>query len=1320
MDVLYQSFASGARNAGATIVKVANTVVQQGEAAQRAYLTALLDCLDRSISAPADGAGVEKLLGLVVAGSTAANCSPVFHVIDVSSNDECLCSRTAHRFPVQHVISRMDVKDKVIRQRSCKLLSMIVSAIPDTVDFPDSAWDKIVQSLIARTNDKVPAVRAAACSALARFQDTEGPEVCPAVAALRWVSLHDSSADCRASAVTSLLVARCTLPDLLARVGDAAPSVRAAAVDKVRKGVHCNMLTAHQRRTLLGAGLADPSADVRTCCTLLASVWLGCAGWDVPAWLEGMDFVAEYQGGTAQGEGQELPDTVATAERACEAACTALFAWVEEPTPRAKGGQEQVGSEDSPMVWSAHALYTKTKEVLATYVPAAGECTPESALYWRVRAAWLANAGPVPGPGLGAGPMPARVSPSINPELRAGALDALLPDAATWCGLLSSVCLALGVPVESPGSGLLAGLTPEHMNVGEGEGPGLALRQQALDNGVPTPAALASVPSLPGPDSDPDSPATLHQLLLLGQLLDCGDTVGRRAATAVLCQIIPHPATPGWAVPLAVQALAVVLGAGLPTSALAAPPSSVLAKVKANSPAGGAQATALAGMVPLLAMALGSLQVASAMAATRTSLGPGAGVAGAGAGQYATLQAQVQTLMERLEEAEGQGEDETVIMELQGAIEEAEVALAQLEQDDGGQALGLGALGHGQVPINGSDLAARLKERACWVAVQLMAGSNIAPSILHTQLPGLLDGILPHILPSTATGVSCCAGLAFEHFGAPLLLSSKGNKVALGAQLLSLSAVLYPTRAQGASLSSSYAPTLYMLACDPATPSHARAQVLHACADLAAAYGQRAVSVKSDAVPAGSPTGPLELCGALLHPLSAMALAGEGVGTPLRVQAAAVRMLAQALLTGAIPCTEDAVRSAWPTGVRPGSQAGGGGAPSILAKLFELHHCLMWARGTKVVQEGEEEEGPVAATMAGLLSSLFSAYAALGPVHKSAMLCASLCACARMQAMGVALALDGRAGSFSGVGGGLDAGEDGDEGEDDKENAEEEEVKGKKPAAPKPKAPALGGGKGAKGKDDDGAGSVISTSGAGASGGGMGTSAAWLSAGLHCLLSILTVTPVGKEVEGQGAWTLVPKACMPQAWQGAEEGLGTPAAALVAAWLAVEACAEGRGGSLYLSSLLSALKAIPPPTSGTSSGSGEGVAQALQAQAIAAHALSQELGKMSLKGGVVAERAVKKVGEAWSAGLDGEEGLGAVAQAGELVKAAISGRAAAKKAEVTNVQMEAAAARVSAPSKDGKAGREAAPGLPARTSARTRGTAQVSYAGMDGEGEEED
>ncbi|PXF48505.1 Condensin complex subunit 3 [Gracilariopsis chorda] len=171
---------------------------------------------------------------------------------------------------------------RAVRFRSVQIIAAILNALPENADISEGVWDLLDESLINRSQDRLPRVRAAAAGALCRIQTSGIPDddiFCTRL--LEMVSL-DSSAAVRKAALNAIALTEHTIPSVVARIRDVNEDIRASVYRILAKKLHPNHLSLDERVFILSTGLRDRSATVRDTCEqqLLLSGWLdgACQG----------------------------------------------------------------------------------------------------------------------------------------------------------------------------------------------------------------------------------------------------------------------------------------------------------------------------------------------------------------------------------------------------------------------------------------------------------------------------------------------------------------------------------------------------------------------------------------------------------------------------------------------------------------------------------------------------------------------------------------------------------------------------------------------------------------------------------------------------------------------------------------------------------------------------------------------------------------------------------------------------------------------------------------------------------------------------------
>lgn len=807
---------------------------------------------------------------------------------------------------LSHLSSRLDCRDKAVRLRSCQILGRLLQGLRKgeqdaddaivaegaaaPVSIPDTLWVQLSSRLASRTKDRLPVVRVAACFATAQLQrnssssSSSSSSTCLSQSALRWSMNFDSSPDVRAIAVSLIAMNQeetTTLAEIIDRARDISASVRTAAYMRLRTSYPWASSSYTTRRSLIGPGLSDSSADVVKATWLLLASWLQQCSYDILAFLEGLDFVTPYslapdQDGNAEdiAASGSLPSLAAVvAERVAEASLWALFAFVESPQPkRSFSTNPSVPSTSSNAIIDPSDLWTGVKECFETYLPSAQALQPEAAFYWRMRAAWLSGARGAFSGGGGGGLLNASNGISLtssSEERRAELLDALLPDAATLCDVARDVALGLGcylddstadasnlaaaadaaIATSASGGGAWTSVSSTSSSSSGGGGNSAAMsafRQLSLANGVLSPNKLAIMRQVPV-HADPDALCTLRQLLILAQLVDYGDEMGRRKTIRLALQLLPQPALPTWAVHLVARTLACAFGCGRPCEAIGGtdamnerfPPHSSSSSSSSSSDdssissSGGAgSGDAFCESISLQVSLIGSLRAAVdvCMYLSESESGEGGG-GGGGEGVSESLRNRAEQLRQLLEEAEDKGSDNASIAALREEIEKVEDAVAEAvsaESSNPNQGLSthqLSSLGF-TVALDGvelrthdaSELAGLLWLRALTVTEALLRGSNIAPALQQRFIAVALNQVSTLALGPTAEGDDMSAGgpllSLWQRLVQPSLVSAFLEVKGAGVRCLALLSLSSLSRAAGAQMANQASSLLYSIALD--------------------------------------------------------------------------------------------------------------------------------------------------------------------------------------------------------------------------------------------------------------------------------------------------------------------------------------------------------------------------------------------------------------------------------------------------------------------------------------------------------------------------
>ncbi|KAK3128880.1 hypothetical protein QOZ80_6BG0467700 [Eleusine coracana subsp. coracana] len=159
------------------------------------------------------------------------------------------------------------------RLRACQIISEIIMRLPDDAEVGDEVWDEVIDCMKIRVQDKIPAIRAFAVHALARFA-SDGED--GGILDLFLETLDtEQNAEVRKTIILSLPPSNSTLESVIESTLDVSESVRRAAYSVLSTKFPLQSLSIKQRTTLLHRGLSDRSASVNNeCLKMLKDEWL--------------------------------------------------------------------------------------------------------------------------------------------------------------------------------------------------------------------------------------------------------------------------------------------------------------------------------------------------------------------------------------------------------------------------------------------------------------------------------------------------------------------------------------------------------------------------------------------------------------------------------------------------------------------------------------------------------------------------------------------------------------------------------------------------------------------------------------------------------------------------------------------------------------------------------------------------------------------------------------------------------------------------------------------------------------------------------------
>ncbi|XP_077295616.1 chromosome associated protein G [Arctopsyche grandis] len=177
-------------------------------------------------------------------------------------------------FVFQTIFDCTAVAGHNVRNRSCQLLGLILTALGEDASLDDDICDKILSTQLERLQDVKGAVRCRAVLTLQRLQNPTDEDD-PVTRAYVYHMSCDTSAAVRRAVVLSLAKSSRNLLHILERLCDVDESVRKAAFLYV-SSINVTQLKVRQRVHILKVGLTERSPRVRQAVeTTLIPTWLG-------------------------------------------------------------------------------------------------------------------------------------------------------------------------------------------------------------------------------------------------------------------------------------------------------------------------------------------------------------------------------------------------------------------------------------------------------------------------------------------------------------------------------------------------------------------------------------------------------------------------------------------------------------------------------------------------------------------------------------------------------------------------------------------------------------------------------------------------------------------------------------------------------------------------------------------------------------------------------------------------------------------------------------------------------------------------------------
>ncbi|WVZ81718.1 hypothetical protein U9M48_029062 [Paspalum notatum var. saurae] len=190
---------------------------------------------------------------------------------------------------LRFLIKASEAAHRPARSRACQIVSEIIMRLPDDAEVSDEIWDKVIDGMKVRVQDKIPAIRSFAVRALSRFAgDGEDGGI---LNLFIQTLANEQNAEVRKTIVLAVPPSNATLESVIESTLDVSESVRRAAYSVLSTKFPLQSLSIKQRTTLLHRGLSDRSPSVyNECLKMLKEEWLVkyCGG-DVVALLRFLD-----------------------------------------------------------------------------------------------------------------------------------------------------------------------------------------------------------------------------------------------------------------------------------------------------------------------------------------------------------------------------------------------------------------------------------------------------------------------------------------------------------------------------------------------------------------------------------------------------------------------------------------------------------------------------------------------------------------------------------------------------------------------------------------------------------------------------------------------------------------------------------------------------------------------------------------------------------------------------------------------------------------------------------------------------------------------
>nr|XP_011469619.1 PREDICTED: condensin complex subunit 3 isoform X2 [Fragaria vesca subsp. vesca] len=190
---------------------------------------------------------------------------------------------------LRFLLTASTASNRTPRFRACQIISEIIMQLPDDAEVSSELWDEVIDYMMLRARDKIPAIRTVAVRALSRFaSDCENSDIVDLFLEMLPI---EQIVEVRKTIVLSLPPSNATAQAIIDCTLDVSESVRKAAYCVLASKFPLQSLSIKHRTLILQRGLDDRSPAVsKECLKLMKDEWLNkCCNGDPLVLLKYLD-----------------------------------------------------------------------------------------------------------------------------------------------------------------------------------------------------------------------------------------------------------------------------------------------------------------------------------------------------------------------------------------------------------------------------------------------------------------------------------------------------------------------------------------------------------------------------------------------------------------------------------------------------------------------------------------------------------------------------------------------------------------------------------------------------------------------------------------------------------------------------------------------------------------------------------------------------------------------------------------------------------------------------------------------------------------------